>query len=108
MKDFTKQQKVIKVGNSLAVTLDRAFIDAHDVKPGDPIVASYAESHVAYAVPNPDPMILKDAGNTEYGKTLSKAEQRAVMHSRITPEFKDWVDKMLEEDKEALEALANL
>lgn len=108
MRDFTKTQKVIKVGNSYAVTLDSKFVDENQLKAGDQIVGSYSKSHVAYAAPQNQPMTLKDSGNLKYGKKLSKTEKRAVMYSKVTPEFTSWVDKTLEEDKNILEELANL
>ncbi len=108
MKDFVKNQKVIKVGNSYAVTLDRKFIEENELQAGDQIIGSYSASHVAYAAPATKVLTLKDDGNLKYGKKLTKTEQRAVMHSKVTPEFMDWVDKSIEEDKEALEKLANL
>jgi len=108
MQDFTKIQKVIKVGNSYAVTLDSKFVDENQIKAGDQIVGSYSKSHVAYAVPGNQPMTLKDSAGLEYGKKLSKTEKRAIMHSKVTPEFVSWVDKNLEKDKNILEELANL
>lgn len=108
MKDFVQTQKIIKVGNSYAVTLDSKFVETHHIEAGDPIVASYAPTHVAFAVPNEHPMMLRDQGKTEYNPKLSDAEKRAVVHSKITPEFVAWVDNMLKEDKEALKELANL
>lgn len=108
MQDFTKTQKVIKVGNSYAVTLDSKFVEENEVKAGSQVVGSYSKTHVAYAVPKSQPLILKDSAGLKYGKKLTKTEKRAVVHSKVTPEFIDWVDKSLEEDKDILEKLANL
>lgn len=107
MRDFTKTQKVIKVGNSYAVTLDSKFVEENELQAGDQIVGSYSASHVAYAAPASH-LTLKDGSDLKHGKKLTKTEQRAVMHSKVTPEFMDWVDKNIEEDKEVLEKLANL
>lgn len=121
MQDFTKQQKVIKVGNSYAVTLDKRFVAHHQLQSGDPIIASYSPTLVALAVPVDRDLKLRDAATSSYtaggatttttvatGRKASKAEQRAVIHSKITPEFGAWVEKTLVEDKEALEELARL
>ena len=108
MRDFTKTQKVIKVGNSYAVTLDSKFVDENQVKAGDQVVGSYSKSHVAYAVPKNQSMTLKDSASLEYGKKLSKAEKRAVMHSKVTPELSSWTDDFLKKNKQAMEELANL
>lgn len=108
MKDFTKTQKVIKVGNSYAVTLDSKFVKENNLQAGEQIIGSYSASHVAYAAPATKVLKLRDDTDLKYGKKLTKTEQRAVMHSKVTPEFIDWVDKSIKEDKEVLEKLANL
>jgi hypothetical protein len=110
MQDFTKTQKVIRVGNSYAVTLDSKFVNANNLQAGDQIVGSYSQTHVAYAASRQQTMVIKDTGAQKYeaGKKLTKTEQKAVLQSKITPEFIDWIDKTLEEDREALEELANL
>lgn len=110
MKDFTKQQKIIKVGNSYAVTLDSKFVHANNLKAGNKIVGSYAQTHVAYAAPAPEVLTLNDVAinKAQKSKKLSSAEKKAVLHSKITPNFVSWVDKTLEEDKDILEKLANI
>lgn len=109
MKNFTKTQKVIKVGNSYAVTLDKRFVDENQLEAGQQIIGSYSQSHVAYAAPvQSQALKLEDRGKESYSANLTKTEQKAVMHSKVTPEFTQWVDKTLDADKEILERLANL
>lgn len=94
-----KHQKIIKVGNSYAVTLDKQFVESLELRDGDPIVARYHDNMVSYAsVANVDAEASK----------LSRGEQETYISTQITPEFQDWVKKTLEEDKEAMEELANL
>lgn len=108
MKDFTKTQKVIRVGNSYAVTLDSKFVNENELKSGDRVVGSYNKTHVAYAIPKSQPLTLRDSGDSKQSRKLTKTQKKAVLYSKITPEFSQWVDKTLDEDKEILEKLANL
>lgn len=108
MKDFTKTQKVIRVGNSYAVTLDSKFVKENNLQAGQQIIGSYSASHVAYAAPATKVLKLRGDTDLKYGKKLTTTEQRAVMHSKVTPELKDWTDGFLAENKQALEELANL
>jgi len=99
----TKTQKIIKVGNSYALTLDKKFVDRAKLKIGEPMVAQYSTTSSAMSFARPEDLAkIKTPGK------LSKAEKRAVLNSKITPEFQTWVEKTLEEDKQALEELANL
>ncbi len=99
MQPFIKQQKIIKVGNSYAVTLDSKFIDKTGLKVNEPIMARYHDHGVSFTDPN-----HPEAQSQE----LTKEEQQAYLMAKITPEFQEWVDKSIEEDKESLEKLANL
>src|SRR5690606_35234765 len=97
-----KNQKIIKIGNSLAVTLDKEFIDRARLGVGSELIARYDEdtSSVSFATP--------DTYAASQGRPLQTAEKKAVYSSKIDPELVAWVDQMLEEDKEAVKELANL
>ncbi len=104
MPDVTiKQQKVIKVGNSYAVTLDKKLADALQICDGDPLIARYsARSRViSFAKPTP-------SANQANPQQLTSDEQATYVLGQVTPELAEWVERTLEEDKEAMEALANL
>ncbi len=99
-------QKIIKVGNSLAVTLDKQFIDQSGLRAGDNVVMRYDETAPSAV------LSIKDRGENIYttgtSKKLTKQEKMKNLSAEISPEFRDWVKNSLEEDKESLDALANL
>ena len=97
-----KNQKIIKVGNSYAVTLDKEFVDRTQMGVGSDLIAKYDEdtSSVTFATPN--------SYSASQGRPLQLAEKKAIYSTKIDPEFVDWVNKTLEEDKVALKELANL
>ncbi len=97
-----KNQKIIKVGNSFAVTLDRKFLDRCQLQEGSDLIAKYDEdtASVTFATPN--------TYAASQGRPLQVAEKKAVYTTKFDPEFLAWVENFLEEDKEALEKLANL
>jgi len=64
------QQTVIKVGNSLAVTLPRQFAKARKIKPGQKVFVE--------ADPELDLIQVRTKGEAD---------------SALTPEFKKWLDK---------------
>lgn len=76
-------QKVIKVGNSLAVVLPSSFVKKSGYKAGDEIdVDTNDEVKTMYIRPKNCP----DLG--------------------LTPEFKSWLDKVAEKEKDTIQALA--
>lgn len=78
------EQKVIKVGNSLAVTLPRHFIKERRIKPGQMVFVE-ADADL-------DLMQIK----TKNGKVLS-----------LTPEFKQWLDQVSTKYEKTIKELAN-
>lgn len=77
------EQKVIQVGNSLAVTLPSSFVKGKKIKPGQKIfVQADAETDVMHV----------------------STKKQAV--SSITPEFKQWLDTFNKKYKDALTELA--
>lgn len=97
-----KNQKIIKVGNSYAVTLDRSFIDRTQMKDGSELIAKYDEETASVTFASPTTYAASQ------GRPLQVAEKKAVYMTKIDSTFAAWVDKTLEEDKEALKELANL
>ncbi|HEX7017357.1 MAG TPA: AbrB/MazE/SpoVT family DNA-binding domain-containing protein [Patescibacteria group bacterium] len=91
-KTFSKNQKVIKVGNSYAITLDKEFVDKTGIEPGDNIETIYDPQSKKAA------LVVRDKGSASYSLTTNK----------ISEEFKKWVDESLEEDKEMLEILSKI
>jgi hypothetical protein len=93
-------QKVIQVGNSLAVTIDKKQAQLMKIQAGQPLAVVYKpEKGLMSLAKSPD----------DLNQTMVVAgEQEAYVTSQITPEFRDWVEKSLDEDKDAMEKLANL
>ena len=79
-------QKIIKVGNSFAVTIPRDFVNEVGFKSGDNVEV---ESDKDLKL-----MIIKPAGSQ--------------VKTTITPEFKSWLDEFNKKNKRALQDLANL
>lgn len=83
------KRKIIKVGNSYAVTLPREFIKDGKLKVGDELFLS-SDSSVKT-------IILE--------KTINKPSKNKA-NTDITPEFKNWVDGYIKDKKTLLEKLA--
>ena len=98
-----KTQKIIKVGNSYAVTLDKEFLDQNSLHDGGILIAQYDASSAHVSFTTPDHL----AAQNIHGR-LSHEEKKAVLASKITPELEEWTENFLKENKEALEELANL
>lgn len=97
-----QMQKVIKVGNSLAVTIDKKQAQLMKIEPGQSMAVVYK--------PEKDIISMSQTkkGVSALTTTHKAAENEAVMAAKITPELKEWTDAFLEENKEALERLADL
>lgn len=103
MRPITKTQKVIKVGNSLAGILDSTFISQTGINPGDQVTIRTTPAR-------PQRLSAKESPEIRYstGTKRAKEEKEAYLSKEITPEYQKWVQKTLEEDREAMEALAHL
>ncbi len=95
-----KYQKVIKVGNSLAVTLDQGFIAQAGIIAGDTLAASYKPEVKLFS--------MTQSKNNLNRKSSSVNEAKSVVSSKITPELEAWTENFLHENKIALEALKDL
>src|SRR5688572_20171559 len=97
-----KTQKIIKVGNSYAVTLDKEFIDRTQQKEGSPLIAKYDEDTSSVTFSKPATYAASQQ------RPLMVAEQKAVYMTKITPDLQKWTEDFIKENAEALEELANL
>ncbi len=97
-----KTQKIIKVGNSFAVTLDRKFLDRCRLQEGSDLIANYDEDTASVTFATPTTYAASQ------GRPLQVAEQKAVYNTKITPELEAWTENFLKENAEAMKALANL
>lgn len=77
------EQTVMQVGNSLAITLPKQFVDAKKIKAGQ--------------------KMLVDADND---LSVVQIRTRNSKASKITPEFKKWLDSFNTRYKTALTELA--
>jgi antitoxin component of MazEF toxin-antitoxin module len=100
MGSYIKKQKVIKVGNSLAVTLDKEFAKQTGLQVGDSVASAYSVDKGVVSMAKSKKGVSK--------KTSSNTEREAYVSSKITPELKDWTEKFISDYQEALEKLANL
>lgn len=77
-------QKIVRVGNSAAVTIPKKFLDQTNLSIGDEIdVQSDTDLKL---------MIIKPKGSST--------------QSQLTPEFKQWVDSFMLENAQTLKDLA--
>jgi len=79
-----KTQKIIKVGNSLAVTLPVAFVRDGNLKMGDELVVETAPIYQT--------MVIKS--------------KKMANHSKLSPEFFDWLDKFTKDNYDLLKELS--
>ena len=76
------QQKVIQIGNSLGVTIPREFVKANRLRPGQKIFV-------------------------ESDNDLDLIQVRLKDHvSSLTPEFKEWLDKVAKKYTGVIQELA--
>lgn len=99
-----KQQKIIRVGNSVAITLDKEYLNTFKVNVGDPVTVTYYSGVPLIKLNPPD----KHTETVVLHEDMVKEEHGAYLASEITPEFRTWVQTSLEEDKEAMKDLAHL
>lgn len=80
------KQKIIKVGNSLAITLPVSFVKEGNIKAGAEVIV---EQNAAYKT-----LYVKPA-SAKYSK------------SKLTPEFYEWLDDISKKYKDVIKELAN-
>jgi antitoxin component of MazEF toxin-antitoxin module len=79
-----KTQKIIKVGNSLAVTLPAAFVRDGNLKIGDELVVETAPVY----------------------QTMLIKTKKMAKEANLTPEFFDWLNKFTKENYDLLKELS--
>lgn len=77
-------QKIIKVGNSAMVTIPQAFLQQAGWKIGDDVVVE---------------------GDSQLQAILIK-EESSPFSTRLTPEFKEWLDSFTKKNKKLLHELS--
>lgn len=100
MKQYIKRQKLIKVGNSYAVTLDRKFVELLQE-------TQQVDMAVVYDIDNKTAgLALHDSAfsNQAYKTSIKKA----AVASAVTDEFQDWVARSLKHDEESMKKLKDL
>jgi hypothetical protein len=97
-----KNQKIIRVGNSYAVTLDKKFVDRSQFNEGDPLIAKYDEDTKSVTFAAPGTYAASQGGH------IGVAEKKAVYKTKVTSELENWTEEFLKENAEALKELANL
>lgn len=78
------KQKIIKVGNSAAVTLPASFVKEGNLRIGDELVV---ETFPRYQM-----AVIKSV--------------KSKVKTSMTPEFKDWLDNFIKKHKKLLKVLA--
>ena len=81
---MTSKQKIIKVGNSLGVTIPASFVREGKWKSGDEIIVEQDEVY----------------------RTLIIKPKRMINKMRLTPEFKEWLDEFTKKNQGLLKELA--
>jgi antitoxin component of MazEF toxin-antitoxin module len=93
-------QKVIQVGNSLAVTIDKKQAQLMKIEAGQPLAVVYK--------PEKGLMSLAKSKSAISTENVSAEESEAVVAGKITLELEQWTTRFLLENKEAMDRLANL
>lgn len=108
MSNSLKYQKIIKVGNSLGVTLDRDFVTKTGIQAGDQMAVSYDADEKVVSFAAADSSMATTLGDKPMSQHEYETFKKSKLASKITPELEAWVEKFLEENKEAMDKLANL
>lgn len=95
-----QMQKVIQVGNSLAVTLDKSFVQGAGIRSGQQLAVVYKPEKGLMSVAKTKVNLSADV--------LTPNEQEVFIKSKITPELEQWTNKFLLENQEAMRKLADL
>lgn len=80
-----RKQKIIKVGNSLAVTLPAEFVKEANIQAGEEFVVECNADH----------------------KTVYMKQPKENLSASLTPEFFEWLNEVVETDKDLIKKLAN-
>lgn len=81
---MAQKQKIIRAGNSLAITLPASFVKEGKIKAGDEVIVEQ---------------------NAKY-KTLYVKPASAKYAPKLTPEFYEWLDAISKKYKDVIKELA--
>lgn len=73
---FPVTQKIIKVGNSLAVTLPRSFAKQHRLRAGSSVFSKSADGEIRYSVKQPQVTEYQEISDQEFIELLKDVESR--------------------------------
>lgn len=76
MNTFPTTQKIIKVGNSLAVTLPRSFAKQYRLQAGSPVFSKSIDDEIHYSVKKPQVTEYKEISDQEFIELLKDVESR--------------------------------
>lgn len=100
----TKTQKLIKVGNSYAVTLDSEFVTHTKLQEKGYVTLQYNFDDETMAISVNEPPTVQYSAEPK----LSQSDKRKNLAETLSPEYKKWLDNFMKENKEALNKLAHL
>lgn len=69
-------QKIMKVGNSLAVTLPNQFVRRHHLKAGKSVFPRSLDGEIKFAVKQPRSTEYQEIGDREFVKLMKDVELR--------------------------------
>ncbi len=96
---MVQTKKLIKVGNSAALTFDAEYLRTHGFVVGEEVVIRYSDDGVLIAIPK---KVLQNLRGT------TENQKMETVSSKITPELIAWTENFIKENKGALVKLANL
>ena len=99
----TKSQKIIRVGNSYAVTIDKAYIDKYGMKVSDAMSITY---YTASPLIKMSPEKSGSVGDLTGLDDITRKEMKTVLHEILRQpdtieEMKDLINKL---DRDAVKA----
>lgn len=93
----TPTKKIIKIGNSYGVTLERSLLEKSNMKLGDPLTLRVEQGEI----------VISPVKKEKAKKQVAR-ERRTTLRSKISPELQQWTEEFLKENAQALEELAHL
>lgn len=81
------KQKIIRAGNSLAITLPASFVREGKIKAGDEVIVEQ---------------------NAKYKTIYVKPISARYTGSKLTPEFYEWLDTFTKKNQKLLKVLAKM
>lgn len=76
MTSLITAQRIIKVGNSLAVTLPRQFAKQHQLKAGAPVFSKAVDGEIQYSIREPAASAYHEIDDQEFVRIIKNVEAR--------------------------------